>query len=250
MTYLEKLKSKNEPTFSIPSQSSGFVENNGETRGTNNLALSGSDKVINAQLKLNHMLIELVTISMKRLNKQEAKIKSQEVLQEEVSKNVKLSQQELQKQNAKITEHEKKFEIQEKSLVEQSKGNLELFGIFASIFTFISVEIKILESAQGIYQLLGLTLILTGAILLMISLIFISSKILILDEAINKSKKRLFIFVFTFATICLIGGVFFTSFGNENITINVTYSNQKEIDQLKDEMKNLEERINNKKDQP
>jgi hypothetical protein len=239
MTNFEELKSKKRSTFSIPSQSSSSIENNRETSRTNTIALSGNDKLWNAQLRLYDKIIEMVATSMEKLNKQEARLKSQEELQEEISKNIQLSQKDLEKQNARITEHEKRFKIQERSLAEQSKGNLELFGIFASIFTFISVEIKILESAQGIYQLLGLTLILIAGILLMISLIFLSSKVLLLKESLNKTKKRLFLWIFIFSAICLLGGIFFSSLGNNNLTINFGNSNKEQINELKQQVQEL-----------
>jgi uncharacterized protein YggU (UPF0235/DUF167 family) len=239
MTNFEELKSKKRSTFSIPSQSSSSIENNRETSRTNTIALSGNDKLWNAQLRLYDKIIEMVATSMEKLNKQEARLKSQEELQEEISKNIQLSQKDLEKQIARITEHEKRFKIQERSLAEQSKGNLELFGIFASIFTFISVEIKILESAQGIYQLLGLTLILIAGILLMISLIFLSSKVLLLKESLNKTKKRLFLWIFIFSAICLLGGIFFSSLGNNNLTINFGNSNKEQINELKQQVQEL-----------
>ena len=190
---------------------------------------------------MDFMLVTEFCLTMNRLCvvKRLLPVKSQEELQEEISKNIQLSQKDLEKQNARITEHEKRFKIQERSLAEQSKGNLELFGIFASIFTFISVEIKILESAQGIYQLLGLTLILIAGILLMISLIFLSSKVLLLKESLNKTKKRLFLWIFIFSAICLLGGIFFSSLGNNNLTINFGNSNKEQINELKQQVQEL-----------
>lgn len=202
------------------------------------------DKLWNNLMSSYDTILDLLGKSMEKINLLERRIQTQEELQEKIEEDNKKNEKTLSFQDSIIKDQEKEIKRQKRLIADQGKTNLELFGIFASIFTFISVEITILAKAEGIYQLLGLTLILIGSVLLILSLIFIFSEQLLQTSRITKNQKKLYSIFGTIIIACLALGIIFSSIGNENITINIGKGDKEKIVNLQDQIDNLQLEFN------
>ena len=148
------------------------------------------------------------------VNKQEKEIQQTITEIDQSKKEIAESKKQIEEQSKEIIEHKRIFS-------KQNKTTIELLGIFVAIFTFISVEITILKEAQGIFQLLGLSLIFISSIGILLLFIFFISDTLYNQEKLDIRRRKTLKWIVVFIATTLISGVAFSAIGNNQIHLNI-----------------------------
>lgn len=141
----------------------------------------------------------------------------------------------------KVNDLNHKDKLKEEEIKNLRKENIELIGLFVAIFTFISVEITILKYANNSFTLFGLSLILLGAIIFLLSTL-----VLILDKNIFYSSVKNFLHskypvLVLVSLIVLIAGCLLGVKGQKLITEDQVY--QQQIKDLNDKLNSTNETI-------
>lgn len=155
----------------------------------------------------------------------------------------------LSSQGSRIDKLEETFE---KRLAANTTNLITVFGIFASIVTFLSIEIQIFKNICDPLRLLGFSLIVLASL---VSFIFVLH--IIANFWINEKTKEYPKIIIVFILLFFIGGIVLFFIGNDEVTckenfIFQRYSNDFNNRQLnletdiKSELNNFENQFNDK----
>lgn len=144
----------------------------------------------------------------------------------------------LSRQDEKIDKLEDVFE---KRLSANTTNLITVFGIFASIVTFLSIEIQIFKNICDPYRLLGFSLVILASLL---SFIFILH--LIASFWINEKAKEYPKSILVFIALLFIGGGALFFVGKDEVLCKENYIFQRYSDDFNGRQIELENNMNKK----
>lgn len=130
--------------------------------------------------------------------------------QQEIALNIRKHENGLDKLGSELGAAQKTIDLIQERLEKTTTQSIEVLAIFSAIFTFIATEFQILKSLSDMRQIVYLTLILIGSLLLMIS----SLNFLIY---IQRPKMRSLLFVVISTSLIITGLCMFPSSDGVNI---------------------------------
>lgn len=127
----------------------------------------------------------------------------------------------VEKIESKTNDHDEKLKDFKKEIYNERLNNITVFGIFASLVTFFSVEIQVFKNIESFWLLIGLTSFLVSAMLL-----FIFSLNSIIKDRLDWKKdfcKNPIFYIFIFFLLFSFISFLFNFKSKESRTNNKSY---------------------------